>query len=128
MVLDTMLDKVIGKFLDAWQAAAKLRTYAQAAAEALAFRSAEGASLDLTPEQWLEHSKRLSWYEAREMAEALGIEVEWDAERAKTPEGYYQVQGGLGVRHRQVARRCALRRHSLDGNRDRRPARSQGIR
>jgi isocitrate lyase len=95
MVLDTMLDKVIGKFLDAWQAAAKLRTYAQAAAEALAFRSAEGASLDLTVEQWLEHAKRLSWYEAREMAEALGIEVEFDAERAKTPEGYYQVQGGL---------------------------------
>ncbi len=95
MVLDTMLDKVIGKFLDAWQAAAKLRTYAQAAAEALAFRSAEGASLELTPEQWLEHAKRLSWYEAREMAEALGIEVEFDAERAKTPEGYYQVQGGL---------------------------------
>jgi isocitrate lyase len=94
-VLDTMLDKVIGKFLDAWQAAAKLRTYAQAAAEALAFRGAEGASLDLTPEQWLEHAKRLSWYEARQMAEALGIEVEFDAERAKTPEGYYQVQGGL---------------------------------
>jgi isocitrate lyase len=95
MVLDTMLDKVIGKLLDAWQEAAKLRTFAQAAAEALAFRSAEGASLDLTPEQWLDHTKRMSWYEAREMAEALGIEVEFDAERAKTPEGYYQVQGGL---------------------------------
>ncbi len=95
MVLDTLLDKVIGQFLDAWQDAAKLRTYAQAAAEAIAFRNSEGASLDLTPEQWLEHAKRLSWYEARQMAEALGVEVEWDAERAKTPEGYYQVQGGL---------------------------------
>ena len=95
MVLDSMLDKVIGKFLDAWQEAAKLRTYAQAAAEALAFRSAEGASLELTPEQWLDHTKRMSWYEARQMAEALGIDVEFDAERAKTPEGYYQVQGGL---------------------------------
>lgn len=95
MVLDTMLDKVIGRFLDVWQEAAKLRTYAQAAAEALAFRSAEGASMDLTPEQWIEHTKRMSWYEARQLAEALGIDVEWDAERAKTPEGYYQVQGGL---------------------------------
>ncbi len=95
MVLDTLLDKVIGQFLDAWQDAAKLRTYAQAAAEAIAFRNSEGASLDLTPEQWLDHAKRLSWYEARQMAEALGVEVEWDAERAKTPEGYYQVQGGL---------------------------------
>ncbi len=95
MVLDTMLDKVISQFLDKWQAAADLKTYAQAAAEALAFRNSEGASFDLNPEQWLEHAKRLSWYEAREMAEALGIDVEWDCERAKTPEGYYQVQGGI---------------------------------
>ncbi len=95
MVLDTMLDKVIGQFLDVWQASADLKTYALAAAEAIAFRNSEGASFDLTPEQWLEHAKRLSWYEAREMAEALGVDVEWDAERAKTPEGYFQVQGGI---------------------------------
>jgi isocitrate lyase len=95
MVLDTMLDKAVGKFLDAWQAAADLKTYNQSVAAALAFRSSGGESFDVTPEQWLETSKHFSLYEAREMAEALGITVEWDCELAKTPEGYYQVQGGI---------------------------------
>src|SRR5664280_1989232 len=28
-------------------------------------------------------------------ARSMEIDVTWDCERAKTPEGYYQVQGGL---------------------------------
>ena len=95
MVLDTMLDKVVGKFLDAWQTEADLKTYRQAVAEAIGFRTSGGESFDVTPEEWLERTKRFSWYEAREMAKALGVDVEWDCERAKTPEGYYQVQGGI---------------------------------
>jgi len=95
IVLDSILDKVIGKVLDAWQATADLKTYRQAVAEALAFRASGGESFDVTPEEWLEKSKRYSWYETQEMAEGLGIDVGWDAERAKTPEGYYQVQGGI---------------------------------
>ena len=95
MLLEPMLDKVMGEFLDAWQAAASLKTFHQAVASALKFRNNEGATLDVSPEQWLERSKRFSWYEAREMADALGVEVEWDCERAKTPEGYYQTQPGL---------------------------------
>jgi isocitrate lyase len=95
MVLDTMLDKVVGKFLDAWQAEADLKTYQQAVATALAFRNSGGELFDITPEEWLARTRDFSWYEAREMAEALGITVEWNAERAKTPEGYYQVQGGI---------------------------------
>ncbi len=94
-VLDTMLDKVVGEFLDKWQEAADLKTYHLAVAERLAFRISEGESLDVTPEKWLDKSRLYSWFEAREMATALGIDVEWDCERAKTPEGYYQVQGGI---------------------------------
>ena len=95
MVLDTVLDKVVGQILDVWQAEADLKTYNQTVAAALAFRSSGGEFFDVTPEEWLERSKNYSWYEARDMAKALGIDVEWDCERAKTPEGYYQVQGGI---------------------------------
>jgi isocitrate lyase len=95
MVLDSMLDKVVGKFLDAWQTAADLKTYRQAVAEAIAFRASGGESFDATPEQWLEDSNRYSWYEAQEKAAELGIDADWDCEAAKTPEGYYQVQGGI---------------------------------
>ena len=95
MVLDNMLDKVVGMFLDRWQDEADLKTYRQAVAEVLAFRASGGETFDVTPENWLEKSKNYSWFEAREMAKALGVDVEWNCERAKTPEGYYQVQGGI---------------------------------
>ncbi len=95
MVLDTMLDKVMGKFLDQWQEDADLKTYRQAVAEAIAFGVSEGNTFDVTPEKWLDESARYSWFEVREMAKALGVDVDWNCEIAKTPEGYYQVQGGI---------------------------------
>jgi len=49
----------------------------------------------MTVEEWLEFASTASWYAARAKAKAMGIEVTWDAELAKTPEGYYQVRGGI---------------------------------
>ncbi len=94
-LVDTMLDKVMPRFLDAWQEAADLKTYRQAVADIIAFRVSQGESFDLSVEEWLAFSKRASWYAAREKAKSLEIDVPWDCELAKTPEGYYQVQGGL---------------------------------
>jgi isocitrate/methylisocitrate lyase len=94
-LVDSMLDKVIPCFLDEWQEAADLMTYQQAVADAMRFRVSEGESFDLSVDQWLAFSRRASWYAAREKARSMGIDVTWDCELAKTPEGYYQVQGGL---------------------------------
>ncbi len=94
-LVDTMLDKVIPRFLDEWQEAADLMTYQQAVADAMRFRVSEGESFDLSVDEWLAFSRRASWYAAREKARSMGIDATWDCELAKTPEGYYQVQGGL---------------------------------
>jgi isocitrate lyase len=94
-LVDSMLDKIIPRFLDAWQEAADLKTYRQAVADVIAFRLSQGESFDLGTNEWLAFSKRASWYVAREKARLLEIDVTWDCELAKTPEGYYQVQGGL---------------------------------
>ena len=94
-LVDNMLDKVIPQFLDAWQEAADLKTYRQAVADAIAFRVSQGETFELGAEQWLAFSKRASWYAAREKARSMEIDIDWDCELAKTPEGYYQVQGGL---------------------------------
>jgi isocitrate lyase len=93
--VEGMLDKAVQSVLDAWQGEAELRTYRQAVAEAIAFGTSHGESFELSPEQWLDFSKHASWYAAREKAKALEIDVPWDCELAKTPEGYYQVQGGI---------------------------------
>ena len=94
-LVDTMLDKVVSLFLDAWQEAAVLMTYRQMVADVIEFRVSEGESFELSVDEWLAFSKRASWYAAREKARSMAIDEPWDCERAKTPEGYYQVQGGL---------------------------------
>src|SRR5271165_1340709 len=93
--VEPVLDKVVSRCLDAWQEAADLKTYRQAVAEAIVFRMSQGESFELNAEQWLGFAKRASWYEAREKARSMEIGVPWSSELAKTPEGYYQVQGGL---------------------------------
>ena len=93
--VEPMLDKVMGRCLDVWQEAADLKTCRQQVAEEMAFRISQGEALDMNVEDWIEFSKRASWYEVREKARSMEIEVGWSAELAKTPEGYYQVQGGL---------------------------------
>ena len=94
-LVDTMLDKVIPLFLDAWQEAAVLMTYRQMVADVMEFRVGEGESFELSIDEWLAFSKRASWYAAREKASSMAIDEPWNCELAKTPEGYYQVQGGL---------------------------------
>src|SRR5271166_3557886 len=94
-LVDTMLDKVIARFLDAWQEEAVLMTYRQMVADVMEFRVGEGESFAMSVDQWLAFSKRASWYAAREKARSMALDEPWDCELAKTPEGYYQVQGGL---------------------------------
>jgi isocitrate lyase len=93
--VDPVLEKVLGRCLDAWQEAADLKTYHEAVAETITFRISQGESFELNGEQWLELSKRTPWYEARERAREMEIDVPWNCELAKTPDGYYQVRGGL---------------------------------
>src|SRR5271166_2156738 len=94
-LVDTMLDKVIPRFLDAWQEEAVLMTYRQMVADVMQFRVNEGESFAMSVDEWLAFSKRASWYDAREKARSMALDEPWDCELAKTPEGYYQVQGGL---------------------------------
>ena len=93
--LDALFDKVESQFVEAWQDDAGLETYGDAVAELLKFREGEGESLDMSVADWKAFAKTASLYAAREKARQLGVDAAWDCERAKTPEGYYQVRGGI---------------------------------
>ncbi|MDE0654393.1 MAG: isocitrate lyase/phosphoenolpyruvate mutase family protein [bacterium] len=88
-------EEVTDAFVEAWQAAAGLCTYADAVAEHIASRSAEGVDVGIGVGEWLHFARNSSLECARERAAELGIDVYWDAEGARTPEGYFQVQGGI---------------------------------
>ncbi len=93
--VDALFDKVESGFIDAWQKDAGLMTYGDAVAELLKFRESEGEPLDMSAAEWRQFADGASLYAAREKAGALGVDAPWDCERAKTPEGYYQVRGGI---------------------------------
>ncbi len=93
--VDAMLDEVVTRYLDLWQAEAGLKTYGQAVADVIEFRRGEGEQLELSAEEWLEFARTASFYAARQKARSLGINIIWDCELCKTPEGYYQILGGI---------------------------------
>jgi isocitrate lyase len=93
--LDALFDKVESKFVGAWQDDAGLDTYGDAVAELLRFRESEGEPQEMSAADWRTFAKSASLYAAREKARELGVDAPWDPERAKTPEGYYQVRGGI---------------------------------
>ncbi|MBZ5665043.1 MAG: isocitrate lyase ICL2 [Acidobacteriia bacterium] len=92
---EAALDKIDTRYVETWQTEAGMKTYGLAVAEVLEFRTAEGERFDMTVEEWLSFSKQASFYEARERAKSMGIQIIWDCELPKTPEGFYQIQGGI---------------------------------
>src|SRR5439155_14687024 len=59
------------------------------------FRGNEGERFEMSTAEWLAFANRTSFHAARARARSMGINIVWDCEISKTPEGYYQVQGGL---------------------------------
>jgi isocitrate lyase len=92
---EALLDKIDTRYLEAWQAEANLKTYPQAVADVIQFRSNEGERFEMTAEEWLAFANHTSFHAARMRARSMGINIIWDCEISKTPEGYYQVQGGI---------------------------------
>lgn len=93
--VDDLYDEVESKFVDAWQDDAGLNTYGEAVAELLEFREREGESTEMSAAEWRKFAARAPLYTATNKAKEIGAGVAWDCEPAKTPEGYYQVRGGI---------------------------------
>jgi isocitrate lyase len=89
------LDRITATMLEAWEIEAGLKTYGRAVAEAMVFHIDEGSTFDLTVDEWIDWSGRVSFPEAREKARSMGVNVIWDCELSRTPEGYYPIEGGI---------------------------------
>ena len=90
-----LLDNAVAKFVATWEVESGLKTYADAVADVMEFQIEEGRQHDLSIEEWLAYAKTVSFHRARDKARSMGIEATWDCELSKTPEGYYQVKGGI---------------------------------
>ncbi len=93
--LEAALEQIDSRYMEIWQAEAALKTYGQAVVDVMKSRTDEGEHYDMSTEEWMAFAKRASFYEVRERAKSMGIRVVWDCELPKTPEGFYQIQGGI---------------------------------
>jgi isocitrate lyase len=81
--------------MEVWQQVAGMKTYGDAVADVMRFRASEGQPFEMTVEEWLAFARRASLFEARDRARSMGLQVVWDCELPKTPDGFYQIQGGI---------------------------------
>jgi isocitrate lyase len=93
--IEAALEKIDDRYMEVWRETAGLKTYGDAVAEILGFRASNGERVDMSVEEWSAFARTASLFEAREKARAMGIMIEWDAELPKTPDGFYQIQGGI---------------------------------
>lgn len=93
--IDDLFDQVESRFVSAWEDDAGLMTYGEAVAEVLEFDASEGEPADMSVDEWRAFAARASLYSAKTKAKELGVDPGWDCELSKTPEGYYQIRGGI---------------------------------
>jgi isocitrate lyase len=93
--VDKVLDPIVNKCLQIWEAEAGLKTCGQAVADVMNFRLGEGEKFDVTADEWQAFARKASHYAIREKARSLGLQFTWDCEPTKTPEGYYHVKSGI---------------------------------
>jgi isocitrate lyase len=93
--IDDVYDEVESRFVAAWEDDAGVMTYGEAVAEVLEFGESDDEPRGMSPADWRAFASRASLYDARAKATELGVDPPWDCELAKTPEGYYQIRGGI---------------------------------
>ncbi len=93
--VEAVLNKMTTAFHETWEIEAGLKTFDQAVIDVMEFHIEEGATFEMTVEEWRGFAKTVSFQEAKDRAKSLGINIIWDCELSRTPEGFYQIQGGI---------------------------------
>lgn len=94
--VEAELDRVADRLIAAWEAEAGLMTLGEAIDAALRRRAEEGDGAGPDADEWHRLVTSGPWATLRARAAEAGVSAYWDAEPARTPEGYYQVRGGIG--------------------------------
>src|SRR5262245_5599654 len=89
-VTEETVDHVLAEIREAWAQRAGLKTYAEAVAQALQAKAAGKAKKTMAVDRWKKLAASVSHEEAREYAESMGIDVFWNWDLPRTPEGFYQ--------------------------------------
>jgi isocitrate lyase len=89
------VDAIDAALSETWQREAGLSTYGEAVGDALAARLDDGESMPVTLDDWRAFAAGASFAAIEQRARELGLRVAWDPELPHSPDGYYQVRGGI---------------------------------
>ncbi len=92
---ESVFDKIVTQFVKIWESESGLTTIGEAVADIMEFNVQQGSKFSMTVAEWKEFTRTASIEDARLKAEELGVNFTWDCELSSTPEGYYQVRGGI---------------------------------
>lgn len=92
---ENAFNAVVTKFVEIWEEESGLSTFGDAIEKLILFNVEQGSELSMTADEWREFAKTASMEEAKAKATSLGIDYTWNPELSRTPEGYYQVKGGI---------------------------------
>jgi isocitrate lyase len=92
---EALLEAVDTRYAETWAAVAGLTTLGDAIGDTLEARRSEGETFEVDDAEWRAFAARASWSELRDRARSLGVRIDWDPELPRTPDGYYQVRGGI---------------------------------
>ncbi len=93
-VVEETVDNVLAVIRQNWAEKAGLKTYADAVAEAMRARAQNRGKLPMSVERWKKLAGSVSYGEARERARSMKVDIFWDWDLPRTPEGFYQITGG----------------------------------
>jgi isocitrate lyase len=93
--VDAAYDRLVNAMVERWEADSGITTIGEAVAAALRSIQEDGNDLPIALDEWTEFAKTASFWSVRRKARELGVTFTWDADLARTPEGFYQARGGL---------------------------------
>jgi isocitrate lyase len=91
---EKLLDAISQAMVNAWEEDSRIKTFAEAVEEKMEFHK-EDKHFDMTVDEWKAYAASHTSYELFNKVADMGIDVFWDPKAARTPEGYFQVRGGI---------------------------------
>ncbi len=86
---------LLGELVTVWESEAGVKTIGAAMVDLVKQHELKGIHYHLTSCDLKAFCQAATIRQVMEKARQLGIDLEWDCALAKTPEGYYQVKGGI---------------------------------
>ena len=88
-------NKLLNELVKVWEREAGVKTIGEAVIDLIEQNESEGVSFEMSLDEWKNFVQSATIRQVKDKAFDQQLNLEWECDLAKTPEGYYQVKGGI---------------------------------